>query len=103
MTTRPTTTPAQRDDTSPRSASTNGKEPRSIPEMLQRRLVATPDREAFQYPAGNGWKTVTWKEVGEQVRAIAVGLRALGLADEQGCAILSGTRIEWILIDLGIL
>jgi long-chain acyl-CoA synthetase len=37
------------------------------------------------------------------VRHIAAGLRSLGLADEERCAILSGTRIEWILVDLGVL
>ncbi len=76
---------------------------RSIPEMLLRRLSATPDRAAFEHPEGGGWRTLAWREVGERVRAIAGGLRALGLRPEERCAILSGTRLEWILIDLGIL
>jgi long-chain acyl-CoA synthetase len=37
------------------------------------------------------------------VRAVAGGLRALGLRPEQRCAILSGTRLEWIVVDLGVL
>jgi long-subunit acyl-CoA synthetase (AMP-forming) len=32
-----------------------------------------------------------------------MGLRALGLQDEQRCAIASGTRLDWVLADLGIL
>jgi long-chain acyl-CoA synthetase len=76
---------------------------RSVPEILLRRISATPQREAFQHPAGAAWRTLTWSEVGESVRAIACGLRALGLSDEQRCSILSGTRLEWILSDLGIL
>jgi long-chain acyl-CoA synthetase len=71
--------------------------------MFLHRLEATPDRPAFQTPDGAGWKTLTWKETGQRVRWIASGLRALGLADEERCAILSGTRLEWILVDLGIL
>ena len=78
--------------------------PRTVPQLLLQRIAATPDREAFRSPAdGEGWRALTWREVGGRVRAIACGLRALGLRDEQRCAILSGTRIEWILIDLGIL
>src|SRR5262245_49975688 len=71
--------------------------------MLLARIAASPERPAFQHPDGAGWRTLTWREVGERVRAIAGGLRALGLGDEQRCAILSSTRVEWILIDLGIL
>jgi long-chain acyl-CoA synthetase len=76
---------------------------RNVPELLLERLAATPAREAFRHRDGDGWKSLTWAEVGERVRAIAGGLLALGLTPEQRCAILSGTRVEWILIDLGVL
>jgi long-chain acyl-CoA synthetase len=76
---------------------------RSVPDMLLHRLAATPERAAFEYPDGAGWRTLTWREVGDRVRAIAGGLRALGLGPEERCAILAGTRVEWILVDLGIL
>lgn len=75
----------------------------SVPQLLLDRLAATPSREAFRYPDGADWKSMTWKEVGVRVREIAAGLRALGLEDEQRCGILCTTRIEWILADLGIL
>jgi long-chain acyl-CoA synthetase len=52
---------------------------------------------------GESWKSLTWAETGARVRAISGGLRALGLKDEARAAILSGTRVEWILADLGIL
>ena len=78
-------------------------EPRSLPEMLLRRVEATPDLPAFLHPQGREWKTLTWRETGERVRAIACGLLSLGLAHEERCAIFSSTRIEWILADLGIL
>jgi long-chain acyl-CoA synthetase len=46
---------------------------------------------------------MSWAEAGSRVRAIACGLMALGLRPEQCCAIMSGTRVEWILADLGVL
>jgi long-chain acyl-CoA synthetase len=76
---------------------------KSVPEMLLRRVKATPDGAAFLHPQGDGWETLTWRQTGERVRAIACGLLSLGLVPEGRCAILSSTRIEWILADLGIL
>ncbi len=72
---------------------------RSVADLFLRRVAATPDAEAFSYPAGDGWKTLTWRAVGERVRAIACGLRACGLVDEDRVGILSGTRMEWLLAD----
>src|SRR6185369_12028389 len=74
-----------------------------LPQMLISRLASTPSREAFRQRVGNEWKSLTWEETGKRVRAIAGGLRALGVADETRAAILAGTRVEWILADLGIL
>ncbi len=77
--------------------------PRTVPELLLERVVQTPDLEAFRYPAGEEWESLSWKGTLDRVRAVAAGLLDLGLEAEQRCAILSGTRIEWILADLGIL
>jgi long-chain acyl-CoA synthetase len=76
---------------------------RTVPEMLLRRVEATPDNPAFLHPEGDGWKTMTWRQTGDRVRAIACGLLSLGLAPEERCAIFSSTRLEWVLADLGIL
>ena len=76
---------------------------RTVSELLLDRIAATPKREAFRHRHGTSWHALTWSDVGERVRSIACGLRSLGLTDEARCAILSGTRIEWILVDLGVL
>lgn len=76
---------------------------KTVPEVLLHRVSATPNNTAYSYPAGSGWKTVSWKEFGEQVKQIAMGLRAIGVKAEERVAILSGTRYEWIAADLGIL
>ncbi len=75
----------------------------SVASMFLDRVAATPDRKAYTFPSGGGWKTLTWKETRERVMAISCGLRALGLEGEQRVAILGGTRFEWILADIGIL
>ncbi len=75
----------------------------TIPATLQFRLKDTPDTTAFSYPVGSGWKSVSWKQFGEQVRQVSMGLRALGLQNEERVAILCSTRYEWVLADMGIL
>jgi long-chain acyl-CoA synthetase len=37
------------------------------------------------------------------VRAIACGLRSLGIEIEQRCGLLASTRVEWVLVDFGIM
>ncbi len=77
--------------------------PQSVPELFLERVGKTPDVEAFRHPSGGGWASLTWAQTEARVRAVASGLRALGVEAEQVCAILSSTRIEWILADFGIL
>jgi long-chain acyl-CoA synthetase len=76
---------------------------RNVPELFLDRVGQTPNREAFRYPEGQGWRSLTWNETEARVRAVAAGLRALGQEPEGVCAILSSTRIEWVLSDFGIL
>jgi len=76
---------------------------RTVPELFLARVASTPRAEAFRHRDGRGWRSLTWAETLARVRAVASGLRALGVSSEQVCAILSGTRLEWLLADYGIL
>jgi long-chain acyl-CoA synthetase len=67
------------------------------------RVAKSPDREAFRYPKGDGWESVTWKQAGDEVSRLAAGLLAMGIEPEQRVGIVSGTRYEWILADLAIM
>jgi long-chain acyl-CoA synthetase len=79
-------------------------EPRNVPELFLDRVGRTPDAVAFSHPAPDGsWGTLSWEQTEQRVRAIASGLRALGFAPGDVGAILSSTRIEWVLADYGIL
>ncbi|MEU4197931.1 long-chain fatty acid--CoA ligase [Kribbella sp. NPDC026611] len=73
---------------------TNRKE--TMAQMFLDRVDATPAREAFRFPRGEQWTSVTWRETDELVRRRAAGLIALGLEPEQRVGIAANTRIEWI-------
>jgi long-chain acyl-CoA synthetase len=78
--------------------------PASVGAMFLERVAATPDREAFRRPDGaGGWASLTWAETAEAVREIAAGLLALGVQAQDPVAIASGTRLEWVLADLGVM
>ncbi|MEH1016686.1 long-chain fatty acid--CoA ligase [Micromonospora sp. CPCC 206060] len=78
---------------------------RSIPDMFLKRVVATPDHDAFAHPApdNSGPVWLTWQQVGHRARAVAAGLHGLGVGQEDRVAILANTRLEWVIADLGIM
>jgi long-chain acyl-CoA synthetase len=76
---------------------------RHVVEMFRYRVEEMPEREAFRFPVNESWQSLTWKQTAERVSAIAAGILALGVRPEERCAIMSSTRVEWILADLGIL
>lgn len=75
----------------------------SVARMFYDRVRATPDAEAFRFPAQGGWASVTWAETAEIVKTIAAGLLALGIRPEERVAIASATRVEWLYADLAIM
>ncbi len=77
--------------------------PPNVAVQFLERVKKSPQLEAFRYPVGESWESVTWKEAGDEVAKMAAGLLALGLQPEQRVGIASGTRYEWILADLGIM
>src|SRR5512138_1578069 len=75
----------------------------SVPRMLYDRVAATPHAEAYQFPSGDVWRSVSWAQAMETIRTLAAGLLALGIQPEQRVGIASSTRIEWIYADLAVM
>jgi long-chain acyl-CoA synthetase len=75
----------------------------SVARMFLDRVAATPHTEAFRYPQGHSWESVTWQQVGERVHQIAAGLVSLGITTEDRVALASSTRYEWVLADLAVM
>ncbi len=75
----------------------------SLPDLFLKRVTATPDATAYLYPEDGIWKPLTWRQTGDRVRQLANGLLALGLVPGERVAIISNTRVEWILADLAVL
>jgi long-chain acyl-CoA synthetase len=67
------------------------------------RVAKSSGLEAYRYPKGDSWESLTWKQAGEKVNALAAGLLSLGIQPEQRVGIASSTRYEWILADLAVM
>ena len=77
--------------------------PPNVAVQFWERVQKSGASEAFRFPQGTDWESVTWKQAGDQVSRLAAGLMSLGLEHEQRVGIASGTRYEWILADLAIM
>ena len=77
--------------------------PQNVAVQFLDRVAKSPDAEAYRYPRGEAWESVTWKQAGARVTSLAAGLLSLGLESEQRVGIAAGTRYEWILADLAVM
>ena len=74
----------------------------TLARMFWERVERSGDRPAQQFKHGAGWTTITWREVGQTVRELALGLLALGRAKGDSVALLSSSRAEWVQADFAI-
>ena len=64
-----------------------------------------PDRPALsaKSPVSKAWETLTYRQLEDKVRQVALGLRALGIERGDRVAILSENCTEWAIADLATL
>ena len=60
------------------------------------------DKPAQMFKQGTTWHTITWRQMGEAVRELALGLIALGRGRGDTVALLSSSRAEWVQADFAI-
>jgi long-chain acyl-CoA synthetase len=70
--------------------------------MFWSRVEKSGSQPAQMFKQGGAWKTLTWREVGEVVREVALGLIALGRQKGETIALLSASRAEWVQADFAI-
>src|SRR6266566_5610087 len=78
-------------------------ERRTAPELWRDAVRDAPDQPAYLEETGDGWGPVLWEEAAERVDALARGLLARGVRKGDRVAVLSRTRLEWILLDWAIM
>jgi long-chain acyl-CoA synthetase len=75
----------------------------TLARMFWSRVERSADRPAQMFKARGTWTTLTWRQVGEIVEEVALGLLALGRQAGDAVALLSTSRAEWAQADMAIL
>src|SRR3954452_4713320 len=83
----------------PAQASTGS---RTIADLMARAARKHADRVALRQKRDGEWQSLTYAEVGDIVREIALGLIALGIQPRERVCILCNTRPEWTYADFAI-
>ena len=74
----------------------------NLTNLIAERAWFEPERITMSRPLGDGWQSVTAREVEEEVRATAKGLIAAGVGIGDRVAIMARTRYEWTILDFAI-
>src|SRR6267142_5925428 len=74
----------------------------TLAKLFWSRVDKSADKPAQMFKQGGTWKTLTWREVGEAVREVALGLITLGRGKGDTVALLSTSRAEWVQADFAI-
>jgi long-chain acyl-CoA synthetase len=78
-------------------------ETRTAPALWRYALAQGWTTPAYLEEQADGWREVSWQEAGERVDALAQALLAHGVRKGDAVAVLSRTRLEWILLDWAIM
>ena len=76
---------------------------RTIIELLENSVQKYPDNPYLFEKKTEKYESVTFKETREQVYKVAAGLLALGIRKGDRIALISESRTDWVISELGIL
>jgi long-chain acyl-CoA synthetase len=76
---------------------------RTAPALWRYALAQGWTTPAYLEEQADGWREVSWQEAGERVDALGQALLAHGVRKGDAVAVLSRTRLEWILLDWAIM
>ncbi len=72
-------------------------------DLFAEQVAASRYRTALRHEAGGVFRSISWENWDAESDRIAAALARIGVAPGQGVAILSNTRVEWAIADVGIL
>jgi long-chain acyl-CoA synthetase len=75
----------------------------NLPQMFFGRAAELGDRARYRHYVDGTWHDVSWTAMAARVRQLAAALVDMAVAPGDRVALLSGTRAEWMEVDLAIL
>lgn len=74
----------------------------TMPQLLLQRVGDTPDAVALRVKDRGIWKPMTWREYGERVERLALGLLELGLRPGENVAIIGDNWPQHLITDMAV-
>ena len=75
----------------------------TIADIVKLAAERAPDSVALKHKVGDEWRDISYADLGDAVKEIALGLADLGIEKGDRVSILSHTRPEWTFANFGIL
>jgi long-chain acyl-CoA synthetase len=75
----------------------------TIPALVAERIAAHGSEIVLRKKHRGIWQATTWEQLGQRVREIGMGLKAIGFRPGDVACVIAETCPEWVHIDLGIL
>ena len=75
----------------------------TLPRLFRHVVRERGDRVALREKHLGIWRGISWRDYGERVRRVGLGLVALGLAPRDVVSILADNGPEWLYTDLGVM
>ncbi|MEA1882600.1 MAG: AMP-binding protein, partial [Candidatus Marinimicrobia bacterium] len=75
----------------------------TIPKLFWRQVESFPDKISIWSKEAGLWKSFTWNDYGSTSKKIGNALYASGIQKGDKISILSETRPEWVMCDMGII
>lgn len=75
----------------------------TLPQMVFSRIESYADRTVMRRKKSGRYQNISWRQLGNQVRAFAHSLQALGFKPQQHAAIMAPNCPEWAYADLAIM
>jgi long-chain acyl-CoA synthetase len=86
-------------DTDERAWTVKGQD--TLPRLFRHVVKERGDQVAMREKSLGIWRSITWREYGDRVRQVALGLVALGLRPGDVVSIVADNRPEWLYTALG--
>lgn len=74
----------------------------TMPQLLLQRVVDTPDTVALRVKDRGIWKPMTWREYGQRIEHLALGMLELGLQPGENVAIIGDNWPQHLITDLAV-
>src|SRR5258706_9813256 len=85
----------------PRRVPLSNDEPQTLVEVYEHLVQRFPKRDTLNYKVNGAWQPISAEVMLKRARRIALGLYSLGVRKGDRVALLSESRVEWVLCDQG--